>query len=49
MNSSVKASQAVGDPVSNVLKWVLLGVALLTFALMAWATFLTYRTQMAPC
>src|SRR6185437_6307891 len=30
--------------VSNVLKWVLLAVALLTFALMAWATFVTYRT-----
>jgi nitric oxide reductase subunit B len=31
------------DPVSNVLKWVLLAVAILTFALMAWATVETYR------
>ena len=30
------------DPVSSVLKWVLLAVALLTFALMAWATTATY-------
>jgi nitric oxide reductase subunit B len=34
------------DPVSNVLKWTLLAVAILTFALFAWATVLTYR--MAP-
>jgi nitric oxide reductase subunit B len=32
------------DPVSNVLKWVLLAVAVLTFALMAWATVVTYIT-----
>ncbi|MEO9189052.1 MAG: hypothetical protein ABI224_03475, partial [Acetobacteraceae bacterium] len=32
------------DPVSNVLKWILLVVAILTFGLMAWATVLTYRT-----
>ena len=32
------------DPVSNVLKWVLLVVAILTFGLMAWATVVTYRT-----
>jgi nitric oxide reductase subunit B len=31
------------DPVSNVLKWVLLAVAILTFALMAWATVETYK------
>jgi nitric oxide reductase subunit B len=31
------------DPVSNVLKWVLLAVAVVTFALMAWATLLTYE------
>ena len=34
------------DPVSNVLKWVLLVVAIATFALFAWATVATYR--MAP-
>ncbi|EIF29020.1 hypothetical protein BCh11DRAFT_04450 [Burkholderia sp. Ch1-1] len=32
------------DPVSSVLKWVLLVVAILTFALLAWATVVTYRT-----
>jgi nitric oxide reductase subunit B len=32
------------DPVSNVLKWILLAVAILTFGLMAWATVITYRT-----
>ena len=31
------------DPVSNVLKWVLLAVAVLSFALMAWATVVTYE------
>ena len=33
----------IEDPVSNVLKWVLLAVAILTFALLAWATTATYR------
>jgi nitric oxide reductase subunit B len=32
------------DPVSNVLKWVLLAVAVVTFGLLAWATDVTYRT-----
>ncbi|MEO7026860.1 MAG: cbb3-type cytochrome c oxidase subunit I [Caulobacteraceae bacterium] len=32
------------DPVSDVLKWVLLAVAVVTFAMMAWATTVTYRT-----
>ena len=31
------------DPVSRVLKWVLLGTAILCFALIAWATQQTYR------
>src|SRR5438477_11260316 len=31
------------DPVSNVLKWVLLAVAVGCFALFAWATVLTYE------
>ncbi|HEX5455214.1 MAG TPA: cbb3-type cytochrome c oxidase subunit I [Stellaceae bacterium] len=34
------------DPVSNVLKWVLFAVGVLTFALLAWATYVTY--QAAP-
>ncbi len=33
----------VEDAVSNLLKWVLLAVAILTFALLAWATTATYR------
>jgi len=32
------------DRVSNVLKWVLLAIAILTFAMMGWATGVTYRT-----
>jgi nitric oxide reductase subunit B len=35
----------VKDPVSDVLKWVLLAVAIGTFALFAWATVVTYRTS----
>lgn len=31
------------DPVSNVLKWILLGVALATFAVLAWTTGVTYK------
>ena len=34
----------VEDAVSNVLKWVLLVVAIATFGLLAWATTVTYRT-----
>ena len=32
------------DRVSNVLKWVLLAVAVVTFAVLGWATDVTYRT-----
>jgi nitric oxide reductase subunit B len=32
------------DKVSAILKWVLLGIAVVTFALLAWATEITYRT-----
>jgi nitric oxide reductase subunit B len=35
--------QQVNDPVSNVLKWILLAVAVVSFALFAWATVLTYE------
>jgi nitric oxide reductase subunit B len=31
------------DPVSNVLKWILLAVAVATFALLGWMTDLTYK------
>ena len=39
-----RIDRPVEDPVSNVLKWVLLVVALGCFALLAWATVVTYRT-----
>jgi nitric oxide reductase subunit B len=38
-----RIDQPVEDPVSNVLKWVLLIVAVATFGLLAWATIATYR------
>jgi nitric oxide reductase subunit B len=31
------------DPVGNVLKWILLAVAVATFALLGWTTHLTYK------
>ena len=31
------------DPISDILKWILLGVAIICFALMGWATVLTYE------
>jgi len=34
------------DPVSNVLKCTLLAVAVLTFALFAWATVATYQAAL---
>ncbi len=40
---SISADQVAPDPVSNVLKWVLLGVAIGTFAILGWTTDLTYR------
>jgi len=39
-----RVDRPVEDPVSNVLKWVLLVVAIVTFGLLAWATTVTYRT-----
>ncbi|MGN6515911.1 MAG: nitric-oxide reductase large subunit [Rhizomicrobium sp.] len=39
-SSSLSSSD---DPVSNVLKWILLAVAILTFGLLAWATVQTYE------
>ena len=35
-------SPSTDDPVSNVLKWILLIVAIVCFALIAWATVVTY-------
>ena len=34
------------DPVSNVLKWILLITAILSFAVVVWGTYKTY--QLAP-
>ena len=45
MVTSVVPSQSAQDPVSNVLKWVLLAVAIVTFALMGWATKNTYDSS----
>ncbi|MGH3428032.1 MAG: hypothetical protein ACRDQZ_10775, partial [Mycobacteriales bacterium] len=42
--SMIRVSAA--DPVSNVLKWILLGVAVVCFAILGWTTLLTY--QAAP-
>lgn len=36
------AQTVVHDPVANVLKWILLAVAVVTFALLGWATVITY-------
>jgi nitric oxide reductase subunit B len=44
MAADVHPTRAEDDPVSNVLKWTLLVVAVLTFALLAWATGVTYQT-----
>ena len=35
------------DPVSNVLKWILLGVGIATFGILAWTVQLTYRAGAA--
>ena len=40
---SARYDSATVDPVSNVLKWILLAVAVVTFAMMAWATVVTYE------
>jgi nitric oxide reductase subunit B len=40
--SNLSAAQ-LHDPVSDVLKWILLAVAILTFGMMGWATVLTYE------
>jgi hypothetical protein len=42
------APEPARDPVSNVLKWLLLGVAILCFALFAWATKITYDRAPQP-
>ena len=41
--TSIAPAAASVDPVSNVLKWILLGVAIVGFAIFAWVTVLTYE------
>ena len=41
--SAPPAVSQTEDPVSNVLKWILLVVAIGSFGLFAWATVLTYE------
>jgi len=36
-------SQPSIDPISNILKWILLVTAIVCFGLLAWATVLTYE------
>ena len=43
IDSAVVHPRIAEDPVSNVLKWILLAVAVGSFALFAWATVLTYE------
>jgi nitric oxide reductase subunit B len=38
------APSILRDPVSNVLKWILLTVAVVCFSVMGWATIITYQT-----
>ena len=38
-----RIGRLTGDPVSNVLKWILLAVAVVTFAMLGWMTGLTYK------
>jgi len=33
-----RIGRLTGDPVSNVLKWILLAVAVVTFAMLGWMT-----------
>ena len=42
-HSSASRLPGTDDPVSNVLKWILLAVAVVTFALLVWATVATYE------
>ncbi len=45
MNTSAAVSdRPLEDSVSNILKWVLLAVAVVCFGLLGWATAVTYRT-----
>ena len=38
-----RIGRLAGGPVSNVPKWILLAVAVVTFAMLGWMTGLTYK------
>jgi hypothetical protein len=40
-----RIGRLTGDPVSNVLKWILLAVAVVTFAMLGWMTGLSVRPE----
>ncbi|HEY1259223.1 MAG TPA: cbb3-type cytochrome c oxidase subunit I [Stellaceae bacterium] len=42
--ATAETGRMAGDRIGNVLKWVLLGIAIGTFSLLGWATAVTYRT-----
>ncbi|MGH7010204.1 MAG: hypothetical protein ACREEX_05140, partial [Caulobacteraceae bacterium] len=42
-SNAQRADSFAADPVSNVLKWALLAVAVISFGLFAWATVATYE------
>ncbi|HYZ40503.1 MAG TPA: hypothetical protein VE687_07740 [Stellaceae bacterium] len=42
--TTIALEQSAEDRVSNVLKWVLFAIAIVTFGLLGWATDVTYRT-----
>jgi nitric oxide reductase subunit B len=43
MTTASQIQVSAGDPVSNVLKWILLAVAVISFVLFFWATAITYE------
>ncbi|HVJ51299.1 MAG TPA: cbb3-type cytochrome c oxidase subunit I [Aliidongia sp.] len=43
VQSDVAVARIAEDPISNVLKWILLAVAVGTFAILGWTTGLTYE------
>lgn len=42
MDKTAIANESI-DPVSNILKWILLAVAVVTFAILGWTTGVTYK------
>jgi hypothetical protein len=44
--AAIIAAQTIEDPVSNLLRWILLDVAVVLFALLDWITSLTYQGRL---